>query len=177
MKRFLALALCAVMLFAASCSKKDKAFSYFSGDLAEEYYTLSLSEITGGKYSIDIPDPITEEEALRELRRKQLIEAYYDDPKTALDCYLNAPAYGDKVMIYYDVRLSPDGESVISNLFSKSGALPIDIGYWEFPEFIDDYNPIFHTQALSDALDGTAPASRVFSGLLKYPSVTQVPRR
>lgn len=164
MKRVVAFVLCVLLLCMPACSRKKKTFDYLTSDILSDYYSLSLSEITGGSYAIDIPASMTEEEARRELRRMQLIHSTYDDPKTATDCYQAMPAYGDQAMIYYDVRLSENGESVISNLFAESGALGVYIGYWEFPEFINDYNILFHSQQFSDALASTMPAARTFEG-------------
>lgn len=164
MKRIVAFFLCVLLLCMPACSRKKKGFDYLTSDILSDYYSLSLAEITGGSYAIDLPTPMTEEEARRELRRMQLVHSSYDDPETAIDCYKNMPAYGDQAMIYYDVRLSENGESVLSNIFAESGALGVYIGYWEFPQFINDYNILFHSEKFSDALQQTMPSARTFGG-------------
>ena len=164
MKRIVALFLCFLLLWLPSCSCQKREFDYLTSDILSDYYTLDLSEFTGGSYAIDIPSPMTVEEAEKKLRRLQLVHASYDDPAKATDCYLKNPVYGDTAMIYYDVRLSEDGESIVSNLFSETGAMGITIGYWEFPEFVSDYNVLFHGKEMSDALEQTYPATRTFDG-------------
>ena len=166
MKRFLALSLCAVLLFLSACSGSD--FSYVTSDMTE-HFDLALDEITGGVYSIDLPPEVTEEDAWRQMRYFQLYYAKRNADNTdALDCYLGSPQFGDQAFIFYDVALSPDGDSVSTNLFSSFGAAGITLGFWEFPEKQESsYNPLLDNQALSDLLLQTTPATRVFEGVVQ----------
>lgn len=164
-KRVFILFLAALLLLLPACSR-DK-FDYLTSDITK-YYDIDLSEITGGSYSINLSPEITEEDAWRELRRLQLYYAKHNGGDD-LDQYLTAPQFGDEAMIYYDIALTPDGEGLVSNLFSEDGAHAVLIGLWEFPdEKLDDYNPILDSRELSDALTQQIPASRVTEGVVEF---------
>lgn len=173
-KRLLALFLCLLLLFLSSCSQGGGGFNYLLSDLTQ-YFKLDLSEITGGSYAIDIPDPYTEEDARREIRKIQLKEATCDQSVTEnTDMYLSKPVFGNEVMIYFDVK-DAEGQTIVSNLYTKTGAQNITIGEWEFPEMLgNNYNFIFHNKELSDALENTMPATRVAEGTVEAGDVVVV---
>lgn len=164
MKRIVALFLCAVTLLLSACAGDD--FDYVTSDMTD-YYDLDLSELIGGTYDLDIPDEITEEDAWRELRRLQLYYAAHGGG-ASLDIYTGSPEFGDEAHIYFDIALSPDGESLVSNLFSPDGSRGVTIGLWEFPEeMVETYNPILDGKVLSEALLSTLPATRVKEGAVE----------
>lgn len=163
-KRVFTLLLAALLLFLPSCARDN--FDYITSDITK-YYDIDLSEITGGSYAVNFSDEITEEDAWRELRRLQLYYAKHDGGED-LDQYLSAPQFGDEAMIYYDIALTPDGEGLVSNLFSEEGAYSVLIGLWEFPdEKLDDYNLILDSRELSEALTTLVPVPRVTEGVVE----------
>lgn len=162
MKRFLALILSLALLFSVvSCGKRS--VDYVTGDMTD-WFDILLSEFTGGTYDVDLPDEITQEDVLRELRYLQLYYAVHGG-NASQDIYLTRPEFADVAFFYYDVILTPDGESVFSNLFSVEGPRSITIGLWEFPSSkLEKANPLFDNKTFSDALTQTLPASRVTEG-------------
>ena len=163
-KRVFTLLLAALLLLLPSCARDN--FDYITSDITE-YYDIDLSEITGGRYAVNFSDEITEEDAWRELRRLQLYYAKHDGGED-LDQYLSTPQFGDEAMIYYDIALTPDGEGLVSNLFSEDGAYSVLIGLWEFPdEKLDDYNLILDSRELSEALTTLVPVPRVTEGVVE----------
>lgn len=163
MKRLFALLLLCSILLLSACG--DGGFSYITSDI-NDYYRLSLSEVTGGTYDVDLPPEITEEDVWREFRYLQL---YYsvNNGSTDLDTYLGNPEFGDHVFFFYDIALSPDGEGLFSNLFSEDGAYGYTIGSWEFAADDEDSSPIFANKTFSDALETMTPAPRVTSGTVE----------
>lgn len=172
MKRISALILSiALLLGISSCSKRE--LDYVTSDMTD-WFDLLLSEFTGGTYDIDLPDEVTQEDVMRELRYLQLYYATHGGD-TAKDTYLSCPAFTDVPFFYYDVAMTPDGEGVLSNLFSEEGPRSITIGLWEFPDAkVDKANPIFDNKTFSDALTQTLPSGRVFEGTVELGDVVVI---
>lgn len=170
MKRFLALLILISLLLLSSCG--NGGFSYVTSDL-NDYYRLSLSEVTGGKYDVDIPPKVTEEDVWREFRYLQLRYSK-NNGASDLDTYLGNPEFGDYVFFYYDISLSPNGEGLFSNLFTEDGADALTIGSWEFPADGEETSPIFNSKAFSDALEKLTPAKRVMTGTVEKGDVIVV---
>lgn len=170
-KRLLLILLAALLLFLPACSRDN--FDYLKSDITK-YYDLDLSEIKDGTYAIELSPEITEEDAWRELRRLQLYYAKHNGGED-LDQYLDSPSFGDEAMIYYDIALTPDGEGLVSNLFSEDGAHAVLIGLWEFPdEKLDEYNPILDSRELSEALEKLIPVSRVTEGTVEFGDIVVI---
>lgn len=152
------------MLLLPACSRDE--FDYITSDMTD-YYDLDLSEITGGVYDLDVPDEITEEDAWRELRRLQLYYAT-NSGGAALDVASGSPVFGDEAYVFFDIALTPDGESVLSNLFSPDGAYGVTLGLWEFPDQkLEKFNYILDSKTFSDALLSATPAPRIKEGTVE----------
>lgn len=167
MKRFLVLLLSlALLLSFASCGKKWKDPDYISDDITN-WFDISLSDFTGGTYYLDLPNEITDADVQKELRWLQLYHARLGNDLDR-DCYQGKPEFSDVVSFYYDLSLTPDGDSVFSNLFKEEGAEKITIGLWEFPQGkIEAANAIFDNKKFSDALQKTEPANRITEGVVE----------
>ena len=172
MKRILILILTLSLLIGVtSCGKGD--VDYVTSDMTE-WFDLLLSEFTGGTYDIDLPDEVTDEDVDRELRYLRLYYATHAG-NSAKDTYLTRPEFTDVPFFFYDVALTPDGESVFSNLFSEDGTRSITIGLWEFPEGkVEKANPLFDNKTFSDALTQTLPVSRVTEGVVQAGDIVTV---
>ena len=165
MKRFLALILSLSFLLALfSCGKREP--DYISGDLTD-WFDISLSDFFGGTYDVDLPNEITDEDVYKELRWLQLYHAIRGN-SGAGDVYNKPAEFADVAFFYYDVALTPDGESVFSNLFSAGGAEKVTIGLWEFPQGkVEKANALFDNKLFADTLTQTMPAGRVTEGVVE----------
>lgn len=173
MKRFLACILALSMLLILPSCGRRRELDYISGDMTK-WFDLSLSEVSGGTYEIDLPKEITDEDVYKELRWLQLYYATRGNTNTG-DIYLTCPEFADVVFFYYDVALTPDGDSVVSNLFSEDGATNITVGLWEFPQGkIEQENALFDSKIFSDALTQTQPSGRVKEGVVEEGDVVML---
>jgi hypothetical protein len=170
-KSVLSLLLLLTLLFASGCGMGGE-FDYSSSNLLK-YVDIKLSDFTGLTLEIEGTYPaITREDALRSFREERLF--YATSSEKATDTYQNAPGYGDYAYIYYNLSATENGQSVASNLFSEDGAALVLIGYWEFPDLLDDYNPLFDNEAVSNALMSITPAARRYEGNVSEGDVLRV---
>lgn len=168
-----------VSLCACGRFRSDKHFSYVTTDM-KKYASLSLSDFTGkslalaGEYTFT-----TDEEAAKKLRYYQI---YYSEFTTESDIngnsvlkrfYAGKPDFSDAAYIYYELATTETGECIASNLYGNS--LPIDIGYYEFPEGWRSSTPdFFYLKEVSDAVSNQEPVSRRFDGIVAKGEVVRI---
>lgn len=170
MKKILSLFLLLSLLLTTACSSSP--YFDFVGEDLSAYYELSLDEITGGTYEITTSDEVTMADVEKELRRLRLYHATYGP--NDIDTYAMIPEYGDDVRIFYEIKLTEDGECLLSNLYAKEPQSVI-IGQWEFPEAIEKtYSPVLDNPAVSESLLSAMPAERIFTGTVAEGDVVYV---
>ncbi len=164
MKRILSLFLLLVLSLSLFSCGKDKDFNYVTSDMTD-YVKLSLSDFTGGTYTLtDNYGTYDAERVERQFRDDRLTAAGALGQRNE-----GSPAFGDGAQVYYEVALTEDGQGVFSNLYTGEGTRYIMLGYWEFLEQFprDEYHPVFYNKTLSDFIDDLTVVPHITEGVVK----------
>lgn len=157
---FLLLSLC-LSLFA--CGKNDDVD--FVSDRLKPYINFSLSDITGGSYTLQdqygTPDAADVERKFR-FDRLTAAMGYENGLRTE-----GMPVFGDAAHLYYEIAF---GEKRYSNLYTGEGTQTLVLGYYEFLDDLnarDEYPAIFYNEALTDYVSQMTVPPRVTEGVVK----------
>lgn len=166
MKRILSLFLLFALCFSLfSCGKDDDLD--FVSDSIKPYINFDLSDITGGKYTLQDEYGILDAAgAQRKFRSDRLAAAMGEENGLRTE---GSPAFGDAAHLYYEIALTEDGQGEFSNLYTGEGTQTLFIGYWEFLETLnarDEYPPIFYNEALTSYVSKMAVVPHVTEGVV-----------